>query len=160
MNYPPMNPYPPGMAAPPQKSNTVLFIVLAGAGLLVLLAIVGIALAFKSGMNTSSEAVIVGNKFIDAMGQHNFPASSALLSPQTQGRIPATELRDMETLLERQHGAFVSHGPPAWFVQNYNGQTSVRLTYQAQFTRGTSPIMLVMVKGDHGYEVNDCHYEL
>jgi len=65
----------------------------------------------------------------------------------------------MEMLVEKHHGAFVNHGQPQWYVQNWNGQTSVRLTYPAQFTKSNSTVSLVLVKTDLGYQVYEAHYE-
>ena len=160
MNDPYTNPYSSEIAAPPRKSNTLALLVLGGVTLLVGLGILAAVFSFRAGMNTSSEAITVGNSFIDNLGAHNYQASESLLSPSAQARVPATELKDMETLLEKQHGAFTNHGQPGWFVQTYNGQTSVRLTYQAQFTKGSSPVTLVLMKGGKGYQVEDCHFEL
>jgi hypothetical protein len=148
------------MPPPTRNSNTLAILILGGVAILGGAAILGVILSFRSGMDTSSDAIVAGNRFIDNMGSHNYPAAASLLSPWTQARISTTELKDMETLLEKRYGPLTNHGHPSWFVQTYNGQTSVRLSYMVQFTKGNSPLGLVLMKGNKGYQVEDIHYEL
>lgn len=82
-----------------------------------------------------------------------------MFTPQVQARTSAGDLKDMETLVEKHHGVFVNHGQPQWFVQNYNGQTSVRLNYPAQYAKGASAFSLVLVKTGAGYQVYEVHFD-
>lgn len=142
----------------PKKHFPVGFIILIAVGLLVVLAILGGIYAFKAVGQGSSQATVVGNKFIDSMGQHNFQAAQALFLPQLQARMPAGNLKDIQTLIEKHHGAYVNHSAPEWNVQSLNGQTSVRLIYFMKFTKSNSMITMTLLKTDKGYQVNDIHY--
>ncbi len=159
MDYPHAGPPPPLMHPPAKKAFPVAAVVLGVFGLLVVLAVVGGINAFHSAQEGSAEAIAVGDSFIDNMGQHNFAAARSLFTPQVQASTPAGNLKDIETLVEKHHGAFVNHGKPQWFVQNWNGQTSVRLTYPAQFTRTNSTVSMTLVETSQGYQVYDARYE-
>lgn len=158
MNYPGAEP-PPMMSPRPQKSAPIVPIVLGILALLIVLAVVGGIRAFHAVKDNSAEAIIVGNSFIDNMGQHNYAAARSMLTPQVQAKTPMGSLEDIETLTEKHHGAFVNHGQPQWKVQNWNGQTSVRLAYPVQFSKSSSTVSLVLVKTEGGYQVYEAHYE-
>lgn len=159
MNYLAPGQPPSAMYPPPKKPFPVVPLVLGIVGLLIALAVLGGIKGFRAMKENSSEAITVGNSFIDAMGQHQYSAARSLFTPDVQTRTPADDLKDMETLVEKHHGAFVHHGQPQWFVQNYNGQTSVRLTYPAQFTKSPSTVSFVLVKTGSGYQVYAAHYD-
>ncbi len=159
MNDPRAGQPPPMMYPPPKKSVPIVPIVLGVVALLIVLAIVGGIRAFHAVKDNSAEAIAVGNSFIDNMGQHNYAAARSLFTPRVQAKTPTGTLEDIETLTEKHHGAFVSHGQPQWNVQNWNGQTSVRLAYPAQFTKSGSAVSLTLVKTESGYQVYDAHYE-
>ena len=159
MNYlgqgqPPPMPYPP-----PKKTPLVVFIILGVFALLAALAVGGGIRAFHAVKEDSAGAIAVGNSFIDNMGQHNFADARTLFTPQVQGKTSADDLKDVETLTEKHHGAFIAHGQPQWSVQNWNGQTSVRLTYPAQFTKSDSTISMVVVETGGDFRVYEAHYE-
>ncbi|MGI4790265.1 MAG: hypothetical protein ACRYFS_15615 [Janthinobacterium lividum] len=158
MNYPneeyqPLMSYPP-----PKKAFPVAFVVLGVAALLIMLAIFGGIKVFHAAQAGSSEAITVGNRFIDAMGKHNYQAAYSLFTPQVQEKMSMDDLKDMEALVEKHHGTFLSPGKPQWFIQNYNGQTSVRLTYPAQFTKSSSSVSMTLVQTDKGYQVYSANY--
>ena len=159
MNYPGEGQTPPMMYPPPKKSAPIVPIILGIAALLIVLAVVGGIRGVQAVKDSSAEAIVVGNSFIDNMGQHDWAAAHSLLTPPGQAKAPADSLEDMEMLVEKHHGAFVNHGQPQRYVQNWNGQTSVRLTYPAQFTKSNSTVSLVLVKTDLGYQVYEAHYE-
>lgn len=159
MNYPGAGPQPPQMYPPPKKSVPVVPIILSIAALLIALAVVGGIKAFHAVKDASSEAVMVGNSFVDNMGQHNYGAARSLLTAPVQAKTPAGDLKDMEALVEKHHGAFLNHGQPQWNVQSWNGQTSVRLTYPAQFSKSSSTVSLTLVNTEQGYQVYEAHYE-
>jgi len=159
MNYPGEGQPPPMMYPTPKKSAPVVPIILGVLALLIVLAVVGGIRAFHAVKDNSAEAIAVGNSFVDNMGRHNYTAAHALFTPQVQAKTPAGDLKDIETLTEKHHGAFVSHGQPQWNVQSWNGQTSVRLAYPARFTKSGSTVSLILVKTDAGYQVYEAHYE-
>ena len=159
MNYPNIGPQPPSSYPLTKKPFLTVWVVLGVVALLLVLVIVGGIHAFKSVTQGSSEAIAVGNRFVDSMGRHNYQAAQSLFTAQMQVTTPPGNLKDIETLLEKHHGAYVSHGQPEWNVQNWNGQTSVRLAYPAQFTKSGSTISLMLVQTDKGYQVSDTHYD-
>lgn len=159
MNYPGPGQPTPLMSSPPKKQAPILPIILSVVGLLIVLAVVGAVRAVHAVQQSSSEAIAVANSFIDNMGQHNYPAARSLFIPEVQARTPAGNLKDIETPVEKHHGAFVNHGQPQWNVQNWNGQTSVRLAYPAQFTSSNSTIALTLVQTNQGYQVYEAHYD-
>ncbi len=144
---------------PAKKGAPVAAIVLGILGVLILLAIVGGIKAFHAVKDGSAAATAVGDQFLDSMGQHHYPAARALFAASVQATTPAGNLKDIETLAEKHHGAYVSHGKPAWNVQNWNGQTRVYLTYPVQFARGSSPVTMILIQTPKGYEVSDAHYQ-
>ena len=158
MNYPNAG-QPPVIYPPPKKAFPVVPVVLGVVGLLIVFAIVGGIKAFHAVSADTSQAITAGNSFIDNMGHHNYPAARSLFTSQVQANTPADNLKDIETLVEKHHGAFVNHGKPQWFIQNWNGQTSVRLAYPAQFTKSKSTVSLMLVQTDKGYQVYEAHYE-
>ena len=158
MNAPGSGPLPPATSSPPKKSVPLVPIILSVTALLGVLAILGGVRAFQAMQENSSEAITVGNSLVDNMGQHNYQAARSLFTPQVQTSTSADALKDVETLTEKHHGSFISHGQPQWFVQNMNGQTSVRLTYPAQFTQSDSTVSLILVKTGDGYQVYEAHY--
>ena len=165
MNDPNAGPQPPPAYSPlagyppPKKGFPVVPVILGVVGLLIVLGVAGGVTAFRSAQKGSSAAVLIGNSFVDNMGQHNYSAARSLFTPAVQSHTPAGSLEDVEALAEKHHGAFVNHGQPQWFIQNWNGQTSVRLTYPVQFTKETSRVTLTLVETDEGYQVYDAHYD-
>ena len=150
---------PPLFSPPTKKPLLAALIILGVVGLLIALAIVGGLRAFKSVSKGSSEAIAVGNRFVDNMGQHRYQTAQSLFTAQAQATTPLSNLKDIETLLEKHHGAYVSRGQPEWNVQNWNGQTSVRLAYPVKFTKSISTISLLLVQTDKGYQVSETHYD-
>lgn len=151
---------PPASNPPAKKLFPTVWIVLGVVGLLLALAIVGGIHAFKSVSTGSSEAIAVGNRFIDSMERHDYQTAHSLFTASVQAATPPGNLKDMETLLEKQHGTYVSHGQPEWNIQNWNGQTSVRLSYPVKFTQGTRAVPMVLVQTNRGYQVYEAHYDL
>ena len=158
MNYPGGQP-PPMMYPPSKKSFPVAPIILGVVALLGVLAVIGGIRAFHAVKEDSAGAIAVGNSFIDNMGQHDYAGARSLFTPQVQGKTSADDLKDVETLTEKHHGAFIAHGQPQWNVQNWNGQTSIRLTYSAQFTKSDSTVSMVVVESDGDFRVYEAHYE-
>ena len=159
MNYPDAGQLPPNFSAPPQKAFPIGYVILGVAGLLFVLAVLGGIKAFHAVKNGSAEAIAVGNSFVDAMGQHNYPAARSLFTAPIQAKTTAGDMKDIEVLVEKHHGAYIKHGQPQWNIQNWNGQTSVRLAYPAQFTKSSSTVSMILVRTDKGYQVYDAHYE-
>lgn len=157
-NPPPSS--PPFVPSPPAKKGAPIAAIALGIlGVLIALAVFGSIKAFHAVKDGSAAASIVGDQFLDIMGQHQYPAARALFTAPVQATTPAGNLKDIETLAEKHHGAYVSHGKPAWNVQNWNGQTRVYLTYPIQFTRGISPVTMTLIQSPKGYEVTDVHYQ-
>ena len=159
MNYPNPNQPLSQLQPPSKKPFPIALVVLGIVSLLLALAIIGGIHAFKSVTQGSSEAIAAGNRFVDSMGQHNYQAAESMFTPQTQARTPAGSLKDVETLVEKHHGAYVSHGEPQWSIQNWNGQTSVRLTYMVKFAKGDNTVSMTLVQTDKSYQVYDAHYD-
>ena len=150
---------PPLLYPAPKKPFPIAAVILTFAVLLILLAIVGGIKAFHAAKSGSAAAIAVGNSFIDDLGRHNYSAAQALFTPQLQAKTPAGTLQDVETWVEKHHGAYVEHGQPQWFIQNYNGQTSVRLSYPAQYSKSSSTVSLIVMQTDKGYQISDAHYD-
>ena len=149
----------PFLAPPPKKTSYIGIIILGAIGLLIALAILGGIKVFHAAQSGSTAAIAVGNSFLDSVGKHNYTAAHALMTLPVQAKTPVSNIQDIEMLVEKHHGTYVSHGQPAWFIQNYNGQTSVRLTYPAQYTKSNSTVSMVVVQTDKGYQVYDTNYE-
>ena len=159
MSYPGAGQMPPTIYPPPKKSAPIVAIILGIAALLIVLAVGGGIHGVQAVKDNFVEAIAVGNSFIDNRGQHDWAAANSLLTPPGQAKAPADSLEDMETLVEKHHGAFVNHGQPQQYVQDWNGQTNVRLTYSAQFTKSDSAVSMILVKTEAGYQVYAAHYE-
>ncbi len=159
MNCPNAGQQPPTAYSAPKKPFPVALVVLGIAGLLVVLAVVGGIHAFKSVSAGSSEAIAVGNRFVDDIGRHDYSAAHSLFTAQVQASTLVGSLQDIETLEEKHHGAYVAHGQPQWNIQNWNGQTSVRLAYPVRFTKSTRTVSMVLVQTDKGYQVYEAHYD-
>ena len=145
---------------PPRKPSRVLPIVLGVAALLIALIALGVVSAVRSLSGTSSAATAVANSFVAAIGAHDFRGASALCAPQEQAHMSPSALKGLEALVEQTQGSYVSAGVPAWYVQNWNGQTSVRLTYRARYANGAETITVVMVNTADGYRVYRVSYGL
>lgn len=158
-NTSPGQPFP-SPYAPPKKPFPVVLVVLGVIGLLLILAVFGGIKAFHAMQSGSSEATAIGDRFVDEMGRHNYAAAQAEFTPEVRAKTPAGNMKDIETLVEKHHGTYVAHGKPQWNMQNWNGKTSVRLVYPAQFAKSGSPITLTLVQTTKGYQVYDAHYEL
>lgn len=143
----------------PKKPFPTALVVLSIVGLFIALAVVGSIKIFHAAQSGSAAAIAAGNKFIEDIGQHRFSAARALMTAEIQAKTPASTLQDVETLVEKHHGACVAHGQPQWFIQNYNGQTSVRLSYPVQFSKSTSPVSMIVVPTNNGYRVYGTHYD-
>ena len=159
MNDPSSKSQPPLPYPPPRKPLPVALVVFGVVGLLIVLAVAGGIKAFHAVKAGASAAITIGNSFMDSIGHHNYSAARTLMTAGVQSRTPISTLQDVETLVEKHHGAYVAHGQPQWFIQNNNGQTSVRLTYPVQFTRSTSTVSMIVVQTSNGYQVYDTHYE-
>jgi hypothetical protein len=155
---------PNGGAQPPtvyQPSSKVLPIALVVFGILTLLIILGVVTGINSYRKTqrsSQAAISVGNSFINNMGQHNYRAARSLLVSQLQATTPPNNLRDIEMLTEKYHGAFSNLGQPGWFVQDRGGQVTARLSYPVQFARSSSNVSLTLVQTKTGYRVYNYYY--
>ncbi len=158
MNYPNSDQKSPESFPPAKKPFPTLYVVLGSISLLIVLAILGGIRAFKVVSQDSSETTTAGNRFIDSMGQHNYTTAHSMFTPQIQAKTPASSLKDVEGLVEKHYGAYVNHGEPEWNVQNWNGQTSVRLAYPVRFKNGVSTVSLILVQTPRGYQVYDAHY--
>lgn len=157
---PPPQSQPPFVPSPPVKKGAPIAAIALGImGVMLALAVFGGIKAFHAVKDGSAAAAAVGDQFLDSMGQHRYPAARALFAAPVQATTPAGNLKDIETLAEKHHGAYVAHGQPSWYVQNWNGQTRVSLTYLVQFTGGTSPVTMTLVQTPKGYEVTDAHYQ-
>ncbi len=154
MNYPGMY---GGMTPEPKKQSRVGLILLGVAAVLALL-IVGALSAFHAASGTAAQAIAVSDRFVDAMGAHDYQGANALIVPEGQAKASPLFLYRMESLMESSDGAYVSHGTPQWFVQNYNGQTSVRLTYPVQYAHGSGHALLTVVNAGDGYRINQCNF--
>jgi len=159
MNDPRAGHLPPMMYPPPKKPVPIVPTVFGVVALLIVLMVAGGIRAFHAVKDNSDEAIAVGNSSVDNTGRHKYAAARSMLAPQVQAKTPTSTLEDTQTPTEKHHGAFVNHGQPQWNVQNWNGQTSVRLAYPAQFTKSDSTVSLVLVKTASGYQVYDAHYE-
>ncbi len=162
MNYPGMGPQLP-INLPPKKNIPVVPIVsgVLGCGCLLVVLVVAVGIkAFHTVKAGTSEATVVGNSFLDAMGHHNYPAAYSLFSDEAKSNVSSSDLKDMEMLVEKKHGAFVGRGQPQWYMQNRNGQTSVFLTYREQFAKTPDTATLTLVPTKKGYRVFYAHYEL
>ena len=160
MNYPDAGQQSPTMYPPPKKAFPVVPVVLGAVGLLLVLAVLGGIKAYHAVKQNSAEAIAVGNSFIDDMGRHNYQAAYSLFTPQVQAKTVPSVGADLEKIVEKYHGTFVNHGQPSWFIQNYNGQGTVRLTYPVQFTKSTDTVTMTLIQTDTGYQVYDFHYDL
>lgn len=142
-----------------KKPFPIALVILGVVALLVVLAVVGGIRAFDSVSKDSSEAVVVGNRFIDSMGKHRYQMAQSMFTPQVQVRTYANTLRDIETLMEKHHGTYINHGLPQWNFREWNGQTSVRLVYPVKFTKSICTVSIVLVRTGKGYQVYDTHYD-
>lgn len=145
--------------APPPTKFPIVPVVLTLVALLGVLAVLGGIKGFHAMQQSSAAAITVGNSFVDNMGAHNYKAARLLMTPGAQAKSPVSTMQDIETIVEKHHGAFVNHGQPQWNIQTFNGQTSVRLAYPAQVTKSTSTVSVILMQTDTGYRVNDVHYE-
>lgn len=151
---------PSFVPSPPAKKGAPVAAIIFGIlGVLIVLGIIGGFKAFHAVKDGSAAATAVGDQFLDSMGQHRYPAARALFTAPVQATMPTANLKDIETLTEKHHGAYVSHGKPAWNIQNWNGQTRVYLNYPVQFARGSSPVTMILIQTPKGYEVTDAHYQ-
>lgn len=89
---------------PPNKRTPIVSIILGICGLLIVWAAVSGAKAFHAVKEGSAQAISVGNRFINAMGSHNYQAAHALFTPQVQVHTPVNNLKDMEAMVEKHHG--------------------------------------------------------
>lgn len=159
MNYPGQGQPPPMPYPPPKKTPPIVPIILGVFALLAVLAVFGGIRAFHAVQEDSAGAIAVGDSFIDNMGQHNYAGARSLFTPPVQAKTTASDLKDVETLVEKHHGAFINHGQPQWGVQSWNGQTSVRLSYPARFTKTNSTVSMIVVETGGEYRVYEAHYE-
>lgn len=150
---------PPVSYHPPSRAFLVALILVGiVVGLLILLGIITTIKTSHDGQNSSQEAISVGNNFIADMGQHNYTAACALLVPQLRVPTQTNKLSDIEMLMEKNHGTFVSLGKPGWFVQDRGGQVTARLSYPVKFAQSSSTVFLVLVKTNTGYQVCNYYY--
>ena len=150
---------PPSLYAAPKKPFPVALVVFGVAGLLIVLAVAGGIKILHAVTAGSSEAITTGDRFLDSMGQHNYSSAYAEVMPQIQAKTSLSDLKDMEALVEKHHGAYVAHGKPQWNIQNRNGQTYVRLVYPAQFAKSQSTASMTVVQTEHGYQVCGVSYQ-
>jgi hypothetical protein len=152
MNYPGMY---GGMTPEPKKSRVGLILLVVAAVLALL--IVGALSAFHAASGNAGEAIAVSDRFLYEMGEHDYQGASALFTPEAQAKASPLFLYRVESLMETSDGGYVSHGTPQWFVQNVNGQTSVRLTYPVQYAHGSGHAFLTLVNAGDGYRIRGCN---
>lgn len=150
-------PIPPNYA-PPKRSNAPVFIILGIVVLLVVLAVLGGIVAFRAAQKSSAAAIVVGDRFLDDVRLHKFQAADDLFTSDVKASTPASNLKDLEFLVEKHHGAFIDHGVPGWFAKTYNGQNSMELYYPARFAKSSDTISMILVATPNGYRVYGCNY--
>lgn len=159
MNYQNEKAQPPTLYHPPSKTLLAALILLGIVfGLLILLGVITTIRVSHDNQNSSQEAISVGNSFIGNMGRHNYKASHSLLVPHLQATTQTKKLSDIEMLVEKSRGTFVSLGKPGWFVQDRGGQTTARLSYPVKFTQSNTTVSLMLIKTDIGYQVYNYDY--
>ena len=146
-----------------RKNIFLVPIILGLAGFMTLLLILGIIVSIKGfyhGKNDSLNAIHVGDKFIDSMGHHNYSAARSLLTNQLQLLSPTSNLKDVEMLIEKNHGSFVTRGQPQWLRRESKGQVTVYLSYPIQFTQSGSQVTVTLFQTNKGYQIHDYRYDL
>lgn len=153
-------PYPPYQPpSPPPRSNpAAITTVLAVLGIMFVVMIIGIVFAFKSGSNMGKTASPVAVAFLTDLSAHNYTAAHALLAPGAQQSTTIKEMKNLQQYVDNQYGKLVSLGQPAWYVGNFNGQTTVQLTFNATFSSRRSRVQVVLVPSSGGYGVTSWHY--
>ncbi len=156
MQNPPYNPYAP----PPSGKKIVVIILVIVAVMIALLIFGGVAL-FRSFSGTTKAAAAPAEQFLDALQRHDFTAAEALMTTDAQAATPASSLKNMDSLIEKQHGPMTGHsGSSNWNVNSYNGVTTVSLTYTAHSQKGEAPISIVMAHPPEGWRVQRFEFSL
>ena len=149
------------MPTPPRRNTVITGVVLAIAGVLFLLLILGGIALVRSYTRSTGEAGKVADRFLTALETRDLTAANALLTPEVQQVTSADGLGDVIGLMEKRHGAAKSHsGPTGSYVNSYNGLTTVRLSYQEQFQNGTANINFLLAPGEGGWQIKSFHFSL
>lgn len=144
---------------PPPRNNTRIVAVILGIAAFVLVAlIVGAVFAFRAGSKAAANAAIVADALITDLKTHDYRSAHSLIATVA---LPKSTLRDMsiyQQYVEKRNGRLISTGKPQWYISSYNGQTSIRLQYPAQFANGGGSILVVLVPEPNGYRVLAYNY--
>jgi hypothetical protein len=151
------------MIQQPQKSQakTIILIVVAVLILIFGLVILGGIAVFKSFTGTTGAAEGPAGQFLDKMQAHDYRAAYAMAMPQVQAKETVETLQDTQELMEKRYGPAMSHGAPTGrYAGINNGVTSVRLTYQERFQRGTLPLVVTVVKTPAGWRIGAYNFQM
>jgi hypothetical protein len=147
----------PYMPPAPRRSPTVA-IVLSLVAIVVLGIIVAVVFGYRAGTKMTAAAGLVGTQFINDLGQHNWKAARELVAPAALPVTSVKDMKDIQTYVDNHYGKLTNLGTPAWFVNNYNGVTSVQLQYPATYVNGKGAILVVLTDTSGGYKVMSWRY--
>ena len=85
-----------------------------------------------------------GDRFLDAMGAHDYHTALSLCSADSAAN--AWDLERREEGMEQAHGGYVSHGPSGWSLLYSGGPMTVQIKYTAECAGGAGNVRLVMVR--------------
>ncbi len=128
----------------PDRSKSIVLIILAVAIIgIVALVVLGLS-AYRASSRTATEAEVNADRFLTDMQKRDCIAATNLMTPEARAVTPLTTLTTISEALTKAKGPIVSWGKPEWFAQYTTGGNTMRLTYPITYGQGASKATLVM----------------
>jgi hypothetical protein len=140
--------------APPQRDDRKLKIgIFTAIVVIAILVTAGVISLVRGGSRATSAAGKVGTAFLNDIKAKDLRSAGALLTKENQTPAMLDDMKDIIALNAKHKGDLVRFGADGWFISNVNGQTSVKLSYNAHYTKGDGTIGLTVVSTPDGYRV-------
>jgi hypothetical protein len=155
--YPPEHNHPQRKRKPRRLSTPIVFVIFL---LVAIVAGLGVFALYTATKETVAGASNAADQFLTLMKTHDFANASASLTPIAQQRTPVQSLKNLEGIVEENHGTIISWGTPSWKIERNDGSTIVRLEYTLRCSKSPSAVEVVVERTGSTYQVYSFNYQL
>lgn len=131
----------------PPRNKAALPLAVCGCMAVVLVIVVFAGFrAFRSGSTSVKQAGDGADHFLSGLERQDYQTAFNFFTAQTRKGRTIEDITDAMEVLAKRHGRPVSHRQlPGFYVNTFNGVTSVSLTYQETFEKGEMPVKIDLI---------------
>jgi len=144
----------------PPRSKALLYLTACGCFVLVLIVAVVVGFnAFRSGSTGVRQAGGEAEQFLSSLEKPDDQAAFDRMAERTRRSRTVESMTDAMEILAKHHGHPVSHRQlPGFYINTFNGVTSVRLAYQETFEKGAMPVEIEVVSENGRWRVQSFNF--